>query len=135
MDALARITDPAARRRAWGKIAVIYGITLLLSSVFNVMVIASGKLRGAEQIDVTGIMWGPALAAFITARLYGDDWRAFGWDLSPARWLWRGYWIPIAYAVPVDLFVWLTGLAGFDLAGFAAKKAPEFGWSADSPWL
>jgi membrane protease YdiL (CAAX protease family) len=131
----ARLTDPAERARAWRKIAVFYGLALLLSGVFNVLVIAAGKLRGAEQLFVTGITWGPALAAFITARLYGDDWRGFGWDWAPWRWQWRGYWIPLAYALPVYLLVWSTGLGGFDLAGFAAKKAPDFGWSADAPWL
>ena len=129
-----QLSDPAARAQAWKKIAVYYGLATIFSGVFNVLIIVSGKLRGAESLYVTGTTWGPALAAFATAALYRDNWRGFGWDWAPWRWQWRGYWIPLAYAVPVYLLVWNFGLGEFDLIGFAAKKAPEMGWSADSPW-
>lgn len=124
-----------AQLRSWKKIAAFYGLTLLLSSVFYTLVLKTGKLRGAEMLYVTGLMWCPALAGLITQRAFGDSIGAFGWAWGQNRFHFRAYLLPIAYALPVYLLVWGFGFGGFDLAGFAAQKAPEFGWSADAPLL
>lgn len=129
------MSDMKSSRRAWTKIAVFYALALLFSGPFYALILSAGKLRSAELLYVTGLTWCPALAAFATRALFREDTRDFGWKWGAARYSVWAYLIPVAYALPVYLFVWLTGLGDFDLTSFAAGKASDFGWSADSPVL
>ena len=77
---------------------------------------------------VTGGMWSPALAAFATKRLFRESVRDLPWKWGSSRNAWLGYLIPIAYAVPVYVTVWLTGLGAFNMS-IVPKVAADFGWS------
>lgn len=79
-----------------------------------------------NRLYVTGAMWSPALAAFITKGIFRERIRDLPWRFSQARFAWMGYWIPAAYAAPVYVFVWLTGLGAFNLE-FVRKSAAGFG--------
>lgn len=125
------MTEPAAR--VWKKIAVFYGLTLLFSNAFNAFVLHAGKLDAGNLLYVTGAMWSPALAAFATKRMFGEPISQLPWRWGGNRYAWLAYLIPLAYALPVYLLVWLTPLGGFLDADFLKRTADQFGWSAFPP--
>lgn len=124
-----------ARLGGYKKIATFYALTLAFSSVFYALILNAGNLRGSEMLYVTGLMWSPALAGWLTQKRYGQTVRGFGWTLGKPRYQWWAYLLPLAYALPVYLLVWVSDLGGFDLAGFTSKKAADFGWSGLPPAL
>lgn len=119
--------------RVWKKVACFYALTMLFSAVFDAFVLHAGKMDAGNLLYVTGAMWSPALAAFATKALFREGIRELPWRLGPTKYGWLGYLIPIAYALPVYLFVWLTGLGGFAEAAFVASTAETFGWRNLSP--
>ena len=115
--------------RVWKKIALFYLLTLCFSGFFDVLVLHAGKMDAGNLLYVTGSMWSPALAAFATKVLFGESVRDLPWRWGPARYVWLGYLIPIAYALPVYLIAWLTNLGGFYDAKFLEQTAAQFGWA------
>ena len=108
--------------RVWKKIALFYLLTLCFSGLFDVLVLHAGKMDAGNLLYVTGSMWSPALAAFATKVLFGESVRDLPWRWGPARYVWLGYLIPIAYALPVYLIAWLTNLGGFYDAKFLNRR-------------
>jgi membrane protease YdiL (CAAX protease family) len=92
-------------------------------------------MDAGNLLYVTGSMWSPALAAFATKRMFGERIGELPWKWGGARYAWLGYLIPLAYALPVYLFVWLSGLGGFVEGEFIKRTAEQFGWSNFSPGL
>lgn len=120
------MTETSAR--VWKKIGCFYALTMLFSGVFGAFVVYAGKMDAGNLLYVTGAMWSPALAAFATKRLFGESVRTLPWQWGNSRYVWWGYLIPVAYALPVYLVVWFTGLGEFNLATLS-KTAEQFGWS------
>jgi uncharacterized protein len=120
------VSEPAAR--VWKKIALFYFLTLLFSNVFNAFVLRAGKLDAGNLIYVTGAMWSPGLAALLTKRFFREPISDLPWRWGGARYAWLAYLIPLTYALPVYLLVWLTPLGGFLPADFIKSTAAQFGW-------
>jgi uncharacterized protein len=123
------------KKRIWKKIAVFYALTLAFSGVFNALVLHAGKLDAGNLLYVTGSMWSPALAAFATKAMFGESIRELPWRWGSSRYAWLGYLIPLAYALPVYVIVWLSGLGAFANLDFIKKTAAQFGWSSCPPGL
>src|SRR3954462_9082330 len=119
----------SATRRVWKKIAVFYGLTLLFSNVFNAFELYAGKMDAGSLLYVTGAMWSPGLAAMLTKRIFGEPIADLPWKWGGARYAWLAYLIPLAYALPVYLVVWVTPLGGFADNEFLQRTAEQFGWS------
>ncbi|MBS0570036.1 MAG: CPBP family intramembrane metalloprotease [Proteobacteria bacterium] len=113
----------AERSRSRNKIIVYYALTLLFSAPWYWLASRSGF----SVLLFTGIMWMPALAAVATTRLFGERVRDLAWGLGESRWLRWAYLIPLCYALPAYLIVWLGGWGGFDPAAFVEKTAKAFG--------
>lgn len=120
--------------RVWKKVAVFYGLTMLFAGVFDAFVLHAGKMDAGNLLYVTGAMWSPALAAFATKAAFGESVRDLPWRFGPAKYAWLGYLIPIAYALPVYLFVWVTGLGPFN-SSLLSQVAKDFGWETFPPKL
>jgi membrane protease YdiL (CAAX protease family) len=127
------MTEPAAR--VWKKIALFYALTLGFSGVFNVFVLLGGRMDAGNLLFVTGAMWSPGLAALATKRIFREPIAELPWKWGGARFAWLAYLIPLAYALPVYLIVWLTPLGGFLDADFLKRTAEQFGWSNFPPSL
>jgi membrane protease YdiL (CAAX protease family) len=125
------ITEPAGR--VWKKIAVFYSLTFAFSGVFGAFIMHAGRMDAGNLLYVTGSMWSPALAAFVTKRIFGERIGELPWRWGGARYAWLGYLIPLAYALPVYLFVWLSGLGGFADREFLRRIAEQFGWANFPP--
>ena len=68
-------------------------------------------------------------------RSFRESIRDLPWSVGRAKYVWLGYLIPIAYALPVYLVVWVTGLGGFAEADFVKRTAEQFGWAHFPPAL
>ena len=124
-----------SKAKVWKKIAVFYGLTMGFSGVFNTLVLHAGKMDAGNLLFVTGSMWSPALAAFATKAMFGESIRELPWRWGSSRYVWLGYLIPLAYALPVYLVVWLSGLGAFADLDFVKKIAAQFGWSNFPPGI
>jgi CAAX protease family protein len=118
--------------RVWKKIGLYYALTMLFSGVFDAFVLHAGRLDAGNLLYVTGSMWSPALAVLVTKRFFGESVRELAWGWGESRNAWSGYLLPIAYALPVYLFVWLTGPGAFNWS-YLSKVAQDFGWVGLSP--
>ena len=125
------VNEPASR--VWKKIACFYALTMIFSGAFDAFVLYAGKMDAGNLLYVTGAMWSPALAAFATKWLFDESIREMPWALGRSRYVWLGYLIPIAYALPVYLVVWLTGLGAFADAEFVRRTAETFAFPAFPP--
>ncbi len=123
------------KARVWKKISCFYALTMLCSGIFDAFVLHAGKMDAGNLFYVTGSMWSPALAAFLTKAIFGESIRALPWKWGSANYIWLGYLIPIAYAVPVYLAVWIGGWGGFSDLAFLAQTQAQFGWIGLSPGL
>ena len=127
------MNEPAAR--IWKKIGCFYALTMLLSSGFSAFVLHAGKMEAGNLLYVTGSMWSPALAAFLTKRIFGERIRDLPWGWGKGKYAWLGYFIPVAYALPVYLVVWLGGWGGFAPLDFVQRTAEQFSWANFSPGM
>ena len=132
MAACSSIID--SKVRVWKKIVCFYALTMLFSLSFGAFIVHAGKLDAGNLLYVTGAMWSPGLAAFATKKIFGEDIRDLPWRWPAMRWAWLAYLIPIGYALPVYLVVWLTGLGAFNLS-MLPKIATDFGWKHLPPVL
>ena len=123
-----------AKARVWKKIICFYALTMLLSFGFGAFILHAGKLQAGNLLYVTGAMWSPGLAAFATKKIFGENIRDLPWRWGAARYAWLAYLIPIGYALPVYLIVWLTGLGAFNMS-ILPKIAADFGWQNFPPAL
>jgi membrane protease YdiL (CAAX protease family) len=120
-----------SQQTVWKKISVFYALTLACSVPFYWLILRS-SLGAGGGFYATGIMWCPALAALITKRFFGESVNDFGWKWGENRFQAWSYLLPLAYAFPVYLIVWLSGLGGFPNAEFVGKTAESLGWAGAS---
>jgi membrane protease YdiL (CAAX protease family) len=123
-----------SKARTWKKIGLYYTLTMLFAGVFDAFILHAGKMDSGNLLYVTGAMWSPALAAFATKRIFGESLRDLAWSWRHSRYAWLAYVIPIAYALPIYLFVWLGGFGAFNTP-LLSKIAHDFGWPSFSPGL
>lgn len=113
----------AAQARSWKKILFFYALTMLLTTGVGTLI----RRAPANITLVTGMMWCPALSAFITKWIFRESIRELGWSWGGGRYQFWAYAIPILYTLPVYIVVWLTGLGGFYDVAFMQNTAKEYG--------
>jgi membrane protease YdiL (CAAX protease family) len=90
-------------------------------------------MDAGNLLYITGAMWSPGLAALATKKIFGEPIAELPWKWGGARYAWLAYLIPLAYALPVYLFAWVTPLGGFLDTDFVKRTADQFGWSNFPP--
>jgi membrane protease YdiL (CAAX protease family) len=114
-----------------------------LSAVCDAALIRSGTIRGASGLYALALMWSPAIAALLAARLQRGWHQDLGWRLGSPRYLVLAYLFPVAYAGLAYGTVWLGGLGRFvgpwpahlpvvlvagTIAGSLSALGEELGW-------
>jgi CAAX protease family protein len=101
-------------------------LTFAFSAVLWAMVIWSGHLNMAFGLVIPVLMWCPALAALVTCRLMGRDFRTIAWQWPQRKYLIAAYFIPLAYTSVSYGLVWAFGLAGWN-SQFVGMAVQELG--------
>jgi membrane protease YdiL (CAAX protease family) len=101
-------------------------LTLAFSAVFWTLIIWSGHLNMGFGLVIPALMWSPALAALVTCRLLGRDFRTIAWQWPQGKYLLAAYFIPLAYTSFSYGLVWTLGLAGWN-SQFVAVAVQELG--------
>ena len=111
------------------KIAIFLVLTIALSAIFWVAIMRAGTVMAGGGMYTLGAMWCPGIAAILTRLITQRNLRGMGWVPRTPRLLGAAYIIPFLYALPVYLFVWGTGLGGFDPGRWAVRpgEAPVAG--------
>ncbi|MEO5866162.1 MAG: type II CAAX endopeptidase family protein [Sphingomonas sp.] len=102
------------------KLSLFLIITTLLSAAFWWKIITAGTLGVSGGLYVLALMWCPGIAALLSRLILQRDLRGQGWALWRPRALVLAYLLPVAYALPVYIPVWLTHLGIFAPAHWAA---------------
>ena len=102
-------------------------LTFLFSSFFYALIILSGHLGGASGLYVTGLMWCPGLAAFITIWLNKNTTNPINWSIGSTRFLSWSYLLPFLYALVTYLIIWISGLGGFYNHEFVENAISQIG--------
>src|ERR1700721_1993296 len=87
--------------------------TFGLSSIFYCLIAHTGKLDSGFGYYVTGLMWCPALSAFITARLLKRPISGFAWQWGKSAYQLWSYLVPLIYSLFAYFVIWLAGWGGF----------------------
>src|SRR6478752_2219732 len=84
-------------------------ITFAISSIYYFLIIRSGKLGSGYGLYVTGLMWAPALSAFITCKILKRKIAGLAWRWNPARYQLWAYLVPLLYGLVTYLIIWIAG--------------------------
>jgi uncharacterized protein len=104
-------------------------LTVILSSLFWTLIIASGHVGAARGLYVTGLMWCPAIAAVAAVCIRRADFKSLGLRWGGARYALLAYLTPLAYTAIAYIFIWILGFGFFpDPAGISAI-AQKLGWT------
>lgn len=103
---------------------------LLFSSVFYFLVIQAKHLAAGAGFYVFGVMWCPALAAFVTLKLNRRSLADLGWNWPVAKYALMSWYVPLAYAAIAYAIVWLSGFGGFPNHDFMASITTRMGVSS-----
>jgi len=95
------------------------------------LILAFGITWGIDALIITGkvadgrmivpAMWGPGLAAIITCLWFKKPVKSLGLAFKNPSYLLAGYLLPLLYAVPVYLAIWIFGFASFN-------SNPDYGY-------
>jgi membrane protease YdiL (CAAX protease family) len=116
-----------------GTILCYLALAACFSSVFWILMIASGHVGAGKGLYVAGLMWCPAAAAIATCYIRRVDFNALGLRWGGARYALLSYATPLAYATIGYGLIWLFGFGFFPDPGALAAIAQKLGWTVTSP--
>lgn len=85
--------------------------------------IHSHHIGAGNGLVVRLVMWCPTGAALVTCALFKINFGTLGWSWRPARFEALAYILPIAYALPVYVVVWIAVSGSFALKTFETSAA------------
>ena len=130
------MTLTSSNKKSLSKIFVFLLITVALSSVVWVLTLNAGNSgRIGLRIYGYGIMWCPALATFITCKIFKVDFYGLAWKWGKPKYMAWCYFIPLLYTLISYLIIWIAGWGGFYNKTFVTQAAHELGWGKLPPYL
>jgi membrane protease YdiL (CAAX protease family) len=119
------------RKQTLRRIAIFLLLTFALSTIFYALRI----FFGGYFAYLTGLMWSPAIAAFITQRVFRRDVGEFGWKWGKTKYQLLGYALPFLYISAAYGVIWIAGLGGFYDEKFVGGLSKRLGINSESPGL
>jgi len=117
-------------------VAVFLLLILLFSTVIWILTLnAPDGGRIATRIYGYGIMWCPALATWVTCRIFKRKISDLGWNWQPVKYLVSSYLIPLGYSLVAYLIIWTAGWGGFYNKTYVTEVARELGWGSLPPYI
>ncbi len=111
------------RRTAWTTILVFLVIVTATSALFHYAIVTLYPSR----IYIGGLMWCPALAAFITLKIKGRSVSSLPWKWPQRKYINLAYFIPALYVAITYLLLWIIGLGGVAKSEVILNWAQELG--------
>jgi membrane protease YdiL (CAAX protease family) len=108
-------------------------LTLVFSAVVWTLIIWSGHLYMGFGLMIPMIMWCPALAALVTCRMLGREFRSLAWRWPNHTYIATAYIVPLAYTLVAYSAVWAGRLGGWN-SEFVRLVAQEFGLRGFPAW-
>lgn len=112
-------------------ISLYLALTAALSSIFWVLIITRGHVRGG--LYTPALMWCPGVAAFATCLIAHLGLRSLGLRWGGTRYALLGYLIPLGYATIGYSLIWILGAGSFPDTEALAGIANKFGWTVTNP--
>lgn len=109
-------------------------LAFVFSAPFYFLLNAAGGSGQGMRLYVAGLMWCPALAAWLACRCDRIPLETLGWKWPGANFLWACYLLPIGYGLAIYSTVWLGGLGTFSIDGYSAFSAKALGMPALPGW-
>lgn len=116
-------------------IAIYLLITFALSSIFYFLIIYTGKIAGGRGYFVTGLMWCPALAAFLTSRIIRRPVNAMAWQWGEERFQLWSYLLPLLYSLVAYLIIWGAGWGTFYSHEFVGGLGAIYDMEGQPDWV
>jgi membrane protease YdiL (CAAX protease family) len=126
-------TVPAQNENS--NIVVYVLMAALVSSLFYAPIVISGHIGAGGMLYVSGLMWSPALAAFLIVLFRNLGIRSLGFKWGGARYALLGYFIPIAYAGIAYSLIWIFGFGFFPDTAAIDSLSQRLGWHITAPGL
>jgi uncharacterized protein len=108
-------------------------LTALISSLFYALIIGAGHVGAGAGLYVAGLMWSPALAAFVMVRLRRLDVRSLGLGSFGGRYALVAYVTPLAYAAISYALIWSLGFGFFPDPAAITSLSMHLGWHISQP--
>lgn len=121
--------NPVQARQEIATILCYFALTVISSSLFWALIIASGHVGAARGLYVTGLMWCPAIAAAATVYFRRADFKSLGLRWGGARYALLAYSTPLAYTLIAYVFIWILGFGFFPDPAAIAAIAQKLGWT------
>lgn len=111
------------------KIAIFLALTAMFTAFAVTPIVRAGDINAGNGLYMLATMWSPGVAAILTRLITQRSLRGMGWIPRTPGTLALAYALPIAYALPVYLLAWGTGLGEFDPArwSFEPGMSPATG--------
>src|ERR1700720_880991 len=109
------------------RVGTFLATTLLLSSIFWLLIIRDGHLAAAGGAYVFGLMWCPGVAALVASVATRRPLREIGWRWPRWRFIALGWGIPLAYASVAYGAAWALQLGRFPNPDFVSRIAARMG--------
>ncbi|CDG85221.1 CPBP family intramembrane glutamic endopeptidase [Janthinobacterium agaricidamnosum] len=107
-------------------IATFLLITFALGAIFDFLIIQSGKF---PRTYIYGIMWCPALATYLTCRIFNIKISGLAWQWGEPKYHLWAYLTPLIYSSITYIIIWSCGWGGFYNEKFVTETAKSLGWS------
>ena len=124
---------------SWKKILTFLGLTFLLTSLFDVpAVLLNPSGEKALMLFITAACWCPAIAAFLTKRIFGESIKELGWKWEKAtnKYILWAFLLPIAINLITFTIYWASGWSRFFNTEFVKETGTSFGLqSLPSGWI
>lgn len=111
------------RKKTWNTIFLFLVIVTVISSLFHYAIVNLYPSR----IYIGGLMWCPAIAAFITLRLKKRSISSLNWNWGDWKYIRLSYFIPAIYGLVTYLIIWVLGFGSFANEETILNWAQELG--------
>lgn len=92
-------------QESWKTIIIFLVIVTVLSSIFQYAIVNLYPSR----IYIGGLMWCPAVAAFITLKIKGRKISSLNWNWGNWKYIRLSYFIPALYGLVTYILIWIFG--------------------------
>ena len=111
------------RRTTWNTIFLFLAIVTVLSALFHYAIVNLYPSR----IYIGGLMWCPAIAAFITLKIKGRKISSLNWNWGSWKYIRLSYFIPALYGIVTYALIWIFGFGSFATEETILNWAQEIG--------